>query len=338
MSTIFRNALALLILGLSFNLAATAQRAIFVEETTAGADFRMDNLSLPSYDIVPGGPGKDGIPSLDQPTFVSARQDNWLEDHDVVIGLVYKGVAKAYPLNILNYHEVVNDEFKGEAVAITYSPLCGSGMAFRTETAGYEPHQMAVSGLLYNNNPLFFDRRTESLWSQLTGEAVSGPAAGARLEQLPLQRTTWADWRRQHPETLLLSKETGFARNYDDNAYAYYVSTDRLMFPVNHTDDRLPVKTLILGIEVDGAFKAYPYALLANEGEMITEDNFNGQAIRIEYRPEAQTAYVTDGDGRELTTVTAYWFAWAAFHPDTALHGVLPEGYRTTLSMALGML
>ncbi|MCB0637240.1 MAG: DUF3179 domain-containing protein, partial [Lewinella sp.] len=276
MSTILRYAAALTGLGLLLNFPVLAQRAIFVQETAAGADFRMENLAIPSYDIVPGGPGKDGIPAIDAPQFTDARHDQWMNDEDIVIGLVHNGVAKAYPLRILNYHEVVNDEFDGEAVAVTYSPLCGSAMAFATDKGDYERWQLAVSGLLYNNNPLFFDRKTESLWSQLSAEAVSGPVAGASLDQLPVLRTTWAEWRAQHPETLLLSRETGFHRNYEVDAYEYYVETDRLMFPVNHIDKRLPVKTLVLGVEVDGVFKAYPYATLPRNAAHTTEDIVNG--------------------------------------------------------------
>jgi hypothetical protein len=338
MSTILRYAAALTCLGLLLHFPLRAQRAIFVQEMTAEADFRMENLAIPHYDIVSGGPGKDGIPAIDNPRFESVRHNQWLQDDDIVIGLVHEGVAKAYPLRILNYHEVVNDEFAGDAIAITYSPLCGSAMAFRTDKGDYDPWQLAVSGLLYNNNPLFFDRQTESLWSQLTGEAVSGPVAGARLEQLPILRTTWADWQARQPETLVLSRETGFYRNYEVDAYEYYVSTDRLMFPVNHIDKRLPVKTLVLGIEIDGAYKAYPYAILPKSGSHVTEDQFNGQSIRIAYDPQAGTAYATNEDGQFLPTVTAYWFAWAAFHPDTEVHDWLPAAYRTTLSMAFGML
>ena len=318
--------------------ALQAQRAILVEESYHGKEeFSMENLQIPSWDIVRAGPGKDGIPALDDPTFVPARRDAWLDPNEAVIGVSYNGVTKAYPLRILNYHEVVNDEFGGESVAVTYSPLCGSGMAFRTENRD-DTWELAVSGLLYNNNPLFFDRQTESLWSQVLGEAVSGPVAGAKLELLATTYTTWGEWVERHPETLLLSKETGFHRNYDVDAYSYYASTDRLMFPVNSNDERLPIKERVLGIEVDGAFKAYPYAILPNAENFVTEDVFNGQTIRIEFNKEAQAAYVTDEAGNVLPSASMYWFSWSAFHPDTQLHGLLPESYRTTLSMTIGML
>ena len=132
-----------------------AQRAIFVEENASTEDFRMENLNIPLWDIIQAGPGKDGIPALSRPNFVSRKKDNWMEPDEPVIGVYVNGVAKAYPVRILNYHEVVNDDFDGQAVAVTYSPLCASALAFSTEQPN-ENWELAVSGLLYNNNLLFF--------------------------------------------------------------------------------------------------------------------------------------------------------------------------------------
>jgi hypothetical protein len=332
---LIRKAAALMAFGLLGTLNTNAQRAVFVEETVSQDEFRMENLAIPSWDIVPAGPGKDGIPAITDPEMASAKHDRWLDPKEAVIGVTINGKAKAYPVRILNYHEVVNDDFGGEAVAITYSPLCGSGMAYLTENRD-QSWELAVSGLLYNNNPLLYDRQTESLWCQATGEAVSGPLSGAELELLPTTYTTWGEWQERHPNTLVMTTETGFQRNYEIDAYAYYAGTDRLMFPLNESDNRLPIKERVLGVEVDGAFKAYPFALLPTENG-ITEDEFNGQHIRIEFDKVAQAAYVTDADGNPLPSASMYWFAWSSFHPDTQIHGLLPEGYRTTLSMAFGM-
>ncbi|MEZ4985539.1 MAG: DUF3179 domain-containing (seleno)protein [Saprospiraceae bacterium] len=170
-----------------------------------------------------------------------------MKEDDRVIGITLNGVSKAYPVRILNYHEVVNDDFKGTEVAVTYSPLCGSAMAYHT-TNGNNQFEMAVSGLLYNNNALYFDRETESLWSQVLGRAVAGPVAGAALDKVPATLTTWGEWLERHPETLVLSKETGYTRNYDLDAYAHYATNDRLMFPLNHSDKRMGVKERVLGV------------------------------------------------------------------------------------------
>lgn len=333
MSKLLTSALVLLVTGSMLS----AQRAIFVEEAYADETFDMSNLELPSWDIIAGGPGKDGIPTLKDPAFVKARQDNWLADEDMVVGVTYRGITKAYPIRILNYHEVVNDDFDGRSVAITYSPLCGSVMVYATETDN-EEWELAVSGLLYNNNALYFDRETESLWSQALGRSVAGPVAGAQLELLPAVYASWSSWKEKHPTTLLLSEETGFDRNYDIDAYAYYQETDRLMFPVNHSDDRLELKARVLGVQVDGIYKAYPYAILPTAENGVTEDVINGQTVRIAFDQTAQAAYVTDDMGNPLPTASMYWFSWSAFHPDTQLHGAPTDGFQTTLSMTLGML
>jgi hypothetical protein len=338
MNTVFRTLVLLIVATLFGSAVLSAQRAIFVEETYADADFDLSNSDLPSWDIIPGGPGKDGIPALTNPAFTTAKKDNWLADEDLVIGISINGIAKAYPVRVLNYHEIVNDEFKGEAVAVTYSPLCGSAMAYRTNGKDYQNWELAVSGLLYNNNALYFDRQTESLWSQVLGRAVAGPVAGAQMELLPTTLTTWKEWRQRNPETLVLSKATGHRRNYDLDAYAYYATTDRLMFPLNHNDDRLAVKERVIGIEVDGEFKAYPYTLLRKAENFLTADVINGQEIQIEFVPEAQAAYVTDGAGNPFHSASIYWFSWSATHPATMLYSLPGEGIPTGLSMSLGAL
>lgn len=336
MNNVFRS-LLLLILVSTVVMELSAQRAIFVEETYADEDFDLSNSELPSWDIIPGGPGKDGIPALTDPEFTTAKSDKWLTDEDRVVGVTLNGVSKAYPVRVLNYHEIINDDFDGLRVAITYSPLCGSVMVYQTEERSQE-WELAVSGLVYNNNALYFDRETESLWSQVLGRAVAGPAAGAQLQLLPATLTTWTEWQERHPKTLLLSEETGHKRNYDVDAYAHYGTTDRLMFPLNHSDDRLDLKERVLGVEVDGVFKAYSYKLLPAAERFLTSDVVNGQEIKIEFIPEAQAAYVTDADGNLLPSASMYWFSWSAFHPETEVHGLPTEGYSTQMSMTLGAL
>lgn len=336
MTTLFRIPLLLLGMATFTGSALQAQRAIFVEETHASTDFNLVNSELPSWDIVPGGPGKDGIPALTTPTFAVGKKDKWLQDEDLVVGVHLNGVAKAYPVRILNYHEVVNDNFKDQAVAITYSPLCGSAMAYRTSD-GKNQWELAVSGLLYNNNALYFDRQTESLWSQALGRAVAGPVAGAQLELLPTTLTTWGEWQTRHPETLVLSRETGFSRNYGLDTYAHYATTDRLMFPLNGSDKRLTLKERVLGVNIDGATKAYPYSVLRSAENHITTDVVNGQDIRITYIPSANAAYVTDANGLALPHASMYWFAWAAFNPETEVFKA-PTDAPTSLSMMMGAL
>lgn len=336
MNIVFRSMLLFAIVGITIT-SLKAQRAIFVEETYADEDFDLSNSELPSWDIIPGGPGKDGIPALTDPTFTTARNGKWLQGEDKVVGVTLNGVTKAYPIRILNYHEVINDDFAGLRVAITYSPLCGSVMVYQTENRSQE-WELAVSGLVYNNNALYFDRETESLWSQVLGRAVAGPVAGAQLQLLPASLTSWDEWQQRHPKTLVLDVDTGHNRNYELDAYAHYGTTDRLMFPLNHSDKRLDLKDRVIGVEVDGVFKAYSYKLLPQEGHFITTDVVNGQDIQIEYLPEAQATYITDADGNALPSASMYWFSWSAFHPDTEVHGLPSEDFPTQMSMTLGAL
>lgn len=180
--------------------------------------FDLTDALIPSQQIYAGGPDKDGIPSIDQPVFVSASAASFLRADDAVLGLVHNGVARAYPIRILNWHEVVNDLFGDDPAVITFCPLCGTGVAFDSRVDG-RALSFGVSGLLYNGDVLLYDRQTQSLWSQLLGQAISGPLKGRRLTMLALTHTTWADWRKSHARTQILSTDTGQARPYEREAY-----------------------------------------------------------------------------------------------------------------------
>lgn len=283
------------------------------------APFDLSRSRVPPEAIVAGGPPRDGIPALTDPDVVSADAASYLRPEDEVIGVAIGGQARAYPIRILNWHEIVNDRLGGRAIAVTYCPLCGSGMVFDAERSG-ERLEFGVSGLLYNSDVLMYDRRTESLWSRLRMEAVTGPRAGERLAWLPAERTSWQAWRRRYPMTDVLSLRTGHHRDYGRDPYAGYEATERTMFPVSHRDVRVPAKAWVVGVVVNGAAAAYPLDRLA-PGEVV-EDVIGGERLRIERDGETASAVrVTDAAGRPVPSVQAYWFAWVAFYPATALHG-----------------
>ena len=278
------------------------------------------DLSGASGDMRPiekGGPPKDGIPAIDQPKFVSAAASR-LADGDRILGITHGGVARAYPVRILNWHEVVNDTVAQRAIVITYCPLCGTGMAFeppqRTGSGGF-----GVSGLLYNSDVLLYDRATLSLWSQILSAAITGPLKGTVLVQVPLTHTSWADWRARHPATQVLSADTGFQRDYARDPYAGYDKVQQLMFDVQHRDDRFPLKEWVLGLRVDGVAKAYPFSVLdkmvGRSGEF--KDTVGQQRVRIRFDRTHRTAEAFDAQGRPLASTMAFWFAWVAFHPRT---------------------
>jgi hypothetical protein len=154
--------------------------------------FNLESTSIPMDEIRRGGPPRDGIPSIDNPIFVSAGEAKYPDDSDRDLGVAINNLAKAYPIGIMNYHEIVNDYFNSTAVVVTYCPLCGSGIAFYSKVED-KTHTFGVSGLLYNSDVILYDRETESLWSQLMHEAVSGPLKGSKLRIIPTANTTWQE-------------------------------------------------------------------------------------------------------------------------------------------------
>ena len=279
--------------------------------------FELKGSLVPPDQILHGGPGRDGIPAIDAPKFVSPSGVA-LAAGDRVLGLARNGVVKAYPVRILNWHEIVNDRFGDEAIAITYCPLCGTGIAYAAR-AGGRPTTFGVSGLLYNSDLLLYDRATQSLWSQIEARAIAGPLKGEKLTPVALTHTTWADWKARHPDTLVLSPETGFSRDYSRDPYAGYESSSRIMFPTAHTSDRFPAKELVLGVELNGTRKAYAFSELAkalgNRPNGAIDDRLGGNAVSIRFDREHRTAQAFDSSGRELPAYIAYWFAWSAFYP-----------------------
>jgi hypothetical protein len=286
-------------------------------QTLNGFDLR--GALIPVTAIEQGGPPRDGIPSIDHPRFVGASASG-LKDSDRVLGLARRDVTRAYPVRILNWHEVVNDRIADEAIAVTYCPLCGTGMAFDARVGGGGPAaSFGVSGLLYNSDVLLYDRGTESLWSQLLEQAVSGPMKGTGLTPVPLTHTTWAAWRARHPRTEVLSTGTGQARDYACDPYAGYDTVPRLMFEVQHRDDRLPLKEWVLGLRIGGQAKAYPFSVLARrvdaQGRLL--DRVGDVPLEIRFDGKHRSAEAFDASGRPLPSVMAFWFAWYAFYPQT---------------------
>lgn len=269
-----------------------------------------------------GGPGRDGVPALDNPLFLTgAERDGKIGANDRVLGVSFNGIAKAYPIAILDYHEIVNDVFGVTPITVTFCPLCGTGMVFFAEVDG-QVLNFGVSGLLYNSDLLLYDRNTLSLWSQLMKTAVTGPLRGSKLTQVPAQYTTWNAWLEQHPDTLLLSRETGHDRDYDQAIYVEYRRLPMVMFSTGHQDWRIPAKTWVVGISIGDASLALPFEQLDRLTAPL-EVAVGETQVTVHWNREASAARVVDSDGAEIPATSGYWFAWAAFHPETALY--LPE-------------
>ncbi len=278
--------------------------------------FDLTNALVNPTEIKKGGPARDGIPALNYPKFLTANQAKFLNNNDLVIGIAVASETKAYPIGILNWHEIVNDSLNNNPVVITYCPLCGSGIVFSSLVNG-EKLTFGVSGLLYNSDVLLYDNQSESLWSQMMAKSINGKQSGRKLEMLSSDLTTWGQWKQKYPNTTVLSDQTGFSRNYAKDPYQGYSATDKTYFPVNVTSNKLAAKERVLGIQVKSGFKAYPYSELAKSNGII-KDEFKGAEIEIKFDKESQTAILISPNN--LNSVSSYWFAWYAFHPYTKIY------------------
>lgn len=277
--------------------------------------FDVSNATIPVDEILSGGPPRDGIPSIDDPEFIAPATADYMLPADEVLSMTIGEEARAYPLRILVWHEIVNDELAGKPIAVTYCPLCGTAMVF-SRSIGGRTLDFGVSGLLYQSDVLMYDRQTGSLWSQLGMAAVAGPLVDTKLNWLPAEQLTWAAWKKKYPQGKVLSTKTGFPRSYSGEAYAHYHQSPGTMFPVPSHRTELPKKDWVAGIVVDGVAKAYPIRLLpANE---TMRDNLNDTEIDILYDPSSRQVNVRrHADGEALPVVKVYWFAWQAFYPET---------------------
>ncbi len=303
-----------------------------------------------------GGVAVDGIPALSDPRHVPASEASYLTPKDLVFGVQLNGDARAYPLRILDWHEMANDVVGGVPVSLAYCTLCGAGVLYETTVDG-TVYDFGSSGLLYESNKLMYDRQTDTLWNQLTGEPVNGPLVGSgiALRRLPIVVTDWASWRAEHPDTIVLDIDTGYTRGYTPGApYGDYFASPDTMFPVYQRSKALPTKAFIFALVIDGTPKAYPLERLRDQ--QVTNDVLAGRAVvlvsnpatravrayergSITFSPAAEPQQLTDAaghtwrvtedvllgpDGQSLARLPghlAYWFGWFSFYPQTLLYG-----------------
>ena len=274
--------------------------------------------SIPLTQVLNGGPGKDGIPSIDNPQFVGIEEVTFLNDDSVGILLNVEGNTRFYPYAILNWHEIVNDTVAGIPVAVTYCPLCATGVVFdRRLSVGTS--KIGVSGFLYQSNLLMYDRSTESLWNQVSGRAVVGELTDEVLNWVPSDTVRFATVKQQYHHAQILSTDTGERRNYTDSPYGNYDTNERIYFPVEHSDDRLHPKALVYGVIIDGHAKAYPATLLREQTKLT--DTVGSKKLRITYNPETENLTIVDQTNQRIDTLPIFWFAWVAQYPETGLYG-----------------
>jgi len=277
--------------------------------------------SVPLDSILGGGPPKDGIPSIDNPKFISISEaSKQLSDTEPGLAFELGNVNRFYPFQILVWHEIVNDTINGKRVLVTYCPLCLSGIVFDPLVNG-ERVEFGTSGKLWNSNLVMYDRKTDSLWSQILGEAIVGEMTGTRLEVLPSDQVRFGDWRKLHPSGEVLSRDTGTTRFYGQDPYGDYYTTPGTFFPVDKKDSRLDEKEFVLGIVVNGKAKAYWPPAIKKTGR--SEDVFQGKTIIAEYEKDIDAVRLFEKKNDEklvrINPFGSFWFSWVAAHPDTEL-------------------
>lgn len=333
-----------------------------VPDNYPGDDEPSDGASewlIPESEVLDGGPGKDGIPALSEPAFIAASEADYLNDSDLVVGVKLDGEVRAYPHRILDWHEVVNDQFGDKPYALNYCPLTGSAMLWEASSDVFDP-TFGVSGLLFNSNLILYDRRTDSYWSQMLAKSVRGPRVGDEAERIAVVETTWSTWSALYPDSQVLSTETGFSRDYNRYPYGSFRTDDNLIFPVSERDERLHLKTRVLGVRIGDFSKAYPIERLAEQVEVINELNDGYVVVGSSARNFAMAFNTVLDDGTQLTfeavadggpvvmedqegtrwdlfgraqsgmregeqlepmfSYIAYWFAWAAFFPGAEVY------------------
>jgi len=328
--------------------------------------------SVPYSEIFSGGVPRDGIPPLDNPNFTTvADADELLEAQEPVIAFELNGEAKAYPLQILTWHEIVNDTVGGVPVVATFCPLCNSAIVFERTLDGVV-YDFGVSGKLRNSDLIMWDRQTESWWQQLTGAGIVGELTGQQLRLLPSSIVAWQDFKAAYPDAAVLSRDTGYRRNYGSNPYVGYDRVDQPPFLFfGRQDDRLLPMERVAALTVGDAAAAFPFALLEREG--VVHYRVGGQDLAVFFQPGARSAldgpsiaaskavgatgvFARDFEGQRLTFQSEgegftdaetgsrwnilgqatdgplaggkltplvhanhFWFAWAAFRPDTEI-------------------
>ncbi len=329
--------------------------------------------TVPYDEFLSGGVPRDGIPPLDNPQFESiADADAWLESVQPVVSLEINGEAKAYPLAILTWHEIANDTLGGVPVSVTFCPLCNSAVAFDRRVGG-ETLTFGVSGNLRHSDLVMWDRQTESWWQQLTGEGIVGAYAGHQLTLLPAQIVSWLDFKTAFPNAEVLSRETGYSRDYGRNPYGGYDRADQSPFLFRgRPDERLLPMERVAALILDGQPLAFPFLALEQDPAVnysvngrdivvlfqtgtasaldqsriadskdvgsigVFDANLDGQTLT--FRPEAdgftdnETGSVWNVlgqavsgplEGKALTPIvhgSHFWFAWAAFAPETIVY------------------
>jgi hypothetical protein len=280
-------------------------------------DFTRHSVDL--TEILSGGPPKDGIPAVDEPTFRPAREETAIGDREPVLTVELGGEVRAYPIRYLMWHEIANDTVGGVPVAVTFCPLCNTAMVFDRRVQG-RTLDFGVSGKLRASDMVMYDRQTESWWQQALGEGIVGELTGVQLTQLPAMMESWAQFRARHPDGLVMA-QPGWPRQYGANPYAGYDSLDR---PFLYDGEDPPHGISPLARVVRVGTRAWPLDRLRQAGRLeeagvvLTWQEGQASALdsgNIAQGQEVGTVRVTDAQGRPVVHDMPFAFAFHAFHP-----------------------
>ena len=254
-------------------------------------------------EITWGGVVKDGIPALTNPTLLTREEATYMEPENLVFGVNINGDARAYPLRILDWHEMFNDVVGGVPVSLAYCTLCGSGILYETKLEGY-PHHLTLgsSGFLYRSNKLMYDTYTHSLWNQFTGKPVAGPLAnsGIELKVRPVVITTWEKWQKENPSTKVISVETGYNRDYGTGvAYKQYWESEELMFPAVVDTSVHKAKDYVFSLREGDVKKAWPIKFF--KGGKVINDTAGVQKLVLVGDEASRTVRAFNSNGIEFT-------------------------------------
>ena len=336
-----------------------AKNELFIETVTKRIDKNFQDFFYPDMprrirldEIVWGGVRKDGIPALTNPNLIPATEAEYITDKELVFGISINGDTRAYPYRFMDWHEMLNDVIGDVPISLAYCTLCGSGILYKTQlNKSEDPIIFGSSGFLYRSNKLMYDQKTHTLWNQFNGQPVVGKLAnsGIELEVLPLVTSTWGEWKKKHPDTKVLSEDTGFHRDYTPGAaYGAYFFSEDLMFPASVEDDALKQKDKVFGLRISGANKAWPLSLFKEQkvihdqigiipivliGNTKTETVRAYRSDRLEFNLSENGTLIANNEEWQITENElvgpnkqklsrlpghiAYWFAWSGYFPDT---------------------
>ena len=298
-------------------LPAAAQRSFDTDILSDTFGFDTDTKkSVALADLHQGCPARDCIPSIDNPQYVVAADATHVADDDVVLALSWNGEHRAYPARILDHHEIVNDVIGGTPLAITWCPLCGSAVGVKREVAG-QVTEFGVSGVLYESNLVFYDRATETLWDQVGAKGIVGPLTDTPLELVPITMTRWSRWRDAHPDTLVLSTDTGFDEDYTKDHYAKYREEERLFMPVSGSSDAVHPKTVIYGFAVNGKSVAFTESFLDQHPQHIYR--LDDHSFSVSVAADGAVSMADNHSDAIHVPVRLFWFSWFTFYPETDL-------------------